>query len=62
MLKVNSHSSYIIISMLQSFILETVLKSFANDNHFSIKIYERWIPDSEVQPFLIEIRRSPEIQ
>jgi hypothetical protein len=59
MLKVETFSSYVVISMLQSFILETLLKSFFSDHHFTIRIHERFIPDSEVQPFLIEIRRSP---
>lgn len=53
MMRQDKPSSYIIISMLQSFILETILRSFANDKYFTIKIHERWIPDSEVQPFLI---------
>ena len=46
MLRQDRPSSYIIISMLQSFILETILRGFANDKHFVIKIHERWINDS----------------
>lgn len=46
MLNKNAHSSYIIISMLQSFILKTILSEFLFDPHFSVRILERWIPDS----------------
>lgn len=59
MMKSECFSSYVVISMLQSFILETILRTFLADKHFAIKIHERFIPDSEVQPFLIDIRRSP---
>ena len=59
MLKNESYSSYVVISMLQSFILETILRTFLEDRHFTVRIHERPIPDLEVQPFLIDIRRSP---
>ena len=59
MLKKNVNGSYVVISMLQEFVLRTLLENFAENFHFKINITECAIPDSQLQPFLVEMVYSP---
>lgn len=44
--------------MLQSFILNSLLDYFYQKQGFAIKIYEAWLKESQLQPFVVEIRYS----
>ena len=60
LLRKDKHCCVVVISMLQDFVLRTLLEGFMGDPQFIVTIHERWIPNSEMQPFLVELRYSPE--
>ena len=46
--------------MLQSFVLKTILETFHPHPHFEISITECSLPDSQLQPFFIDLAFNPE--
>lgn len=51
--------SFIIISLLQPFVLRTVLEHYAFRPKYRVEIYECLIKDSKLQPFLVYITVDP---
>lgn len=51
--------SFIIISLLQPFVLRTVLEHYAFRPKYQVEIYECLIKDSKLQPFLVYISVHP---
>jgi hypothetical protein len=49
----------VIISMLQEFVLKTVLDAFHPHPNFAINIVECALPDSQLQPFLVDLAYTP---
>ena len=46
---------YVVISMLQEFVLKTILSHFYPHKQFRISIYECALADSKMQPFLVDL-------
>jgi hypothetical protein len=59
MLDRSKQSHIVIVSMLQEFVLKTLLEYFYEHPHFTIHIFECSLPDSKLQPFLIDLSFSP---